>query len=112
MAFASAPAIGIDLGTTKSCVAVFQNDRVEVISDSLGCKMTPSYVSFTNNGRVIGQAAKTMMAENPSNTIFDTKRLLGRRFEDLVVKSDTNHWPFKVIHHEQSIINYFKFITV
>ncbi len=99
----TARAIGIDFGTTKSSVAVFRNNRVEIIPNKLGNKMTPSYVSFTSTGRLIGQAAKNVMAENPSNTVYDMKRLLGRRYEEIVSPSDMNHWPFKVNHSYQSI---------
>ena len=80
----TARAIGIDFGTTNSSVAVFQNNQVEIIPNNLGNKMTPSYVSFTSTGRLIGQAAKNMMAENPSNPVYDIKRLLGRRYEETV----------------------------
>ena len=103
----TARAIGIDFGTTNSSVAVFQNDQVEIIPNNLGNKMTSSYVSFTSTGRLIGQAAKNMMAENPSNTVYDLKRLLGRRYEETACSSDMNPWPFKVNHSYQSI-NMFK----
>ncbi len=104
MSKAFAPAIGIDLGSTKCSVAVFQGGQVEVIPNNLGSKMTPSFVSFTSTGRLIGQAAQNMMVENSSNTVYDIKRLIGRRFEEPVVQSDISHWPFKVIQHGRSMI--------
>ncbi|CAN6295591.1 unnamed protein product [Urochloa humidicola] len=93
------PAIGIDLGTTFSCVAVWRRDRnrVEVIANDQGDRLTPSVVAFTATERVAGDAAVNQAASNPTNTIFEVKRFMGRRFSDDCVQQDIMSWPFKVV---------------
>ncbi len=88
--------IGIDLGTTYSCVGIWQNDRVEIIANDQGNRTTPSYVAFNDKERLIGDGAKNQVSVNPFNTVFDAKRLIGRKITDDTVKSDMKHWPFKL----------------
>eukprot|EP00756_Hemistasia_phaeocysticola_P013318 Hpha_TRINITY_DN15269_c0_g3::TRINITY_DN15269_c0_g3_i1::g.66906::m.66906/K03283/HSPA1s; heat shock 70kDa protein 1/2/6/8 len=93
-------AVGIDLGTTYSCVGVWQHERVEILPNDQGNRTTPSYVAFSDAERLIGDAAKNQAAMNPSNTVFDAKRLIGRGIKDTSVQSDMRHWPFKVTGKE------------
>jgi heat shock protein 1/8 len=91
------PAVGIDLGTTYSCVGIFRNGAVEIIANDQGNRTTPSYVGFTESERLVGESAKNQAAMNPTNTVFDAKRLIGRKFNDAIVQSDMKLWPFTVV---------------
>ena len=93
-------AIGIDLGTTYSCVGVWQNGHVDIIANDQGNRTTPSYVSFNESERLIGDAAKSMVSSNPSNTVFDAKRLIGQKFNDSKVQEDMKHFSYDVINKD------------
>ncbi len=94
--------IGIDLGTTYSCVGTWMNDRVEIIANDQGNRTTPSYVAFDENERLIGEGAKVQIGRNATNTIFDSKRLIGRRFTDSTVQSDLKHMPVKIVSDDNN----------
>ncbi|KAL6919639.1 hypothetical protein ACHAPO_004064 [Fusarium lateritium] len=91
------PAVGIDLGTTYSCVGIFREDRCDIIANDQGNRTTPSFVGFTDTERLIGDAAKNQVAMNPQNTVFDAKRLIGRKFADAEVQADMKHFPFTIV---------------
>eukprot|EP01062_Namystynia_karyoxenos_P058758 TRINITY_DN5023_c0_g1_i4.p1 TRINITY_DN5023_c0_g1~~TRINITY_DN5023_c0_g1_i4.p1 ORF type:complete len:696 (+),score=248.17 TRINITY_DN5023_c0_g1_i4:83-2089(+) len=93
-------AVGIDLGTTYSCVGVWKDERVEIIANDQGNRTTPSYVSFSDAERVIGEGAYNLSSSNPKNTVFDAKRLIGRKMDEECVQADMKHWPFKVVSAE------------
>jgi len=105
-----APAIGIDLGTTYSCVGVFRHGQVEIIANDHGNRITPSCVVFTETDRLIGEAAKNAMTVKPTNSVYDAKRLIGRRFDDPIVKEDMKHWPFQVINEEGKLFIQFNIL--
>ena len=92
-------AVGIDLGTTYSCVGVWENDRVEIIANDQGIRTTtPSFVAFTESERLVGDAAKSQASSNPENTVFDAKRLIGRKFEDKEVQDELKHLSYGVVN--------------
>ncbi|XP_047736838.1 uncharacterized protein LOC125178026 [Hyalella azteca] len=91
-------AIGIDLGTYKSCVGVVRNGRVEIIADERGSRLTPSFVAFTDEERLIGESAKLQRTMNPANTVYEVKRLIGRKFSDEAVRTKLAHWPYRVVN--------------
>jgi len=93
-------AIGIDLGTTYSCVGVFRHGKVEIIANDQGNRTTPSYVAFTDIERLVGNSAKNQAAVNPTNTVFDAKRLIGRKYDDPNIISDKKHWPFELTYDD------------
>ena len=90
-------AIGIDLGTTYSAVGLFRNGKTEIIANDQGNRTMPSYVAFTENERLIGESAKNQCGQNPTNTVFDAKRLIGRKFNDEVVQNNLKHFPFNIV---------------
>lgn len=91
------PVIGIDLGTTYSCVGIFKNGRVEIIPNELGNRITPSQVAFTDDEKLVGEAAKNQGASNPLRTVFVIKRLVGRKFDDKEVQRDIKYLPYKIV---------------
>jgi L1 cell adhesion molecule like protein len=90
-------AVGIDLGTTYSCIGVYRNNSVDILANDNGNRTTPSMVAFNDTERLVGEGAKNQINRNPSNTIFGAKRLIGRRFEEKSVQENSKHWPFKII---------------
>jgi L1 cell adhesion molecule like protein len=96
------PSIGIDLGTTYSCAGTWKNNTVEIIPNDMGERTTPSYVSFSETERLVGAAAKNQASRNAENTVFDAKRLIGRKFDDPVVQNDLKLWPFKIVKESQN----------
>merc|ERR1719327_993120 len=96
----SGPVMGIDLGTTYSCVGVYKNGRVEILQNDQGNRITPSVVAFTKEGRLVGDAAKNQAALDPSNTVYDAKRLIGRNFYDDTVQADSKLWPFSIVNKD------------
>ena len=95
-------AIGIDLGTTYSCVGWWKDNRCEIIANDQGNRTTPSFVAFTDTERLIGDAAKNQSAMNPVNTVYDAKRLIGRKYSDPVVQKEIDSFSFKVIDKSES----------
>jgi heat shock protein 5 len=91
------PVIGIDLGTTYSCVGLYKNGYVEIITNELGNRITPSVVAFTDEERLIGEAAKNQGTVNPSRTVYDVKRLIGRKYTDKTVQGDKKYMPYEIV---------------
>ncbi len=94
------PVVGIDLGTTYSCVAVFKNGGVEIIPNEQGSRITPSVVAFTDEERLVGEAAKNQSTINPTRTIYDVKRLIGRKYNDKTVQHDKKYLPFDIVNKD------------
>ena len=94
------PVIGIDLGTTYSCVGIFKNGSVEIIPNELGNRITPSIVAFTDEERLVGEAAKNQGALNPTRTVYSVKRLIGRKFADKEVQSDRKLLPYNIVNKD------------
>lgn len=94
--------IGIDLGTTNTAIGLWRNGHVEIIPNDQGERTTPSYVAFTDTERLVGTSAKNQVGGNPENTVYDSKRLIGRNFDDSIVQSDMKHWPFRVKRGENN----------
>jgi len=94
------PVIGIDLGTTYSCVGIFKNGRVEIIPNELGSRITPSVVAFTDEERLVGEAAKNQATINPTRTIYDVKRLIGRKYADKEVQHDKKFLPYLIVEKD------------
>ena len=97
-----APAIGIDLGTSYSCVGVWQYGKVDIIPNDMGKRITPSYVAFTDSERLIGDEAKNLISLNPTKTIFNAMKLIGRKFQEKKFQNDIRFWPFNVVKDEKS----------
>lgn len=95
--------IGIDLGTTYSCVGIYNNGKVEIIANDQGNRTTPSWVAMTNEERLVGDSAKAQVTSNTKNTVYDVKRLMGKLFNDLDVQEDIKHMPYKVVEHKKGM---------